>query len=210
MLIVVYLLYLYFLCYEVVLLFELISTNCKIKFVCLFISLYFFAWFEFLTCIWLDLDTKFFWKWTDFQSYVDFMLLFGFIGAVIMYLLIDVQIFVESVGLLALLTEAMLGLPQFIRNLRNKSTEGMRYSIIVCFKYIYTYLQCKFIFFSMAMVAMWTIGDSFKTCYFIIRNAPLQFGMCGTLQIMIDLAILLQVYIYRNNLLVVRPASRVD
>lgn len=80
-------------------------------------------------CILLDFDSKFFWKWTDFQSYVDFMLLFAFVGAVVMYLLIDVPIFVESVGLLALLTEAMLGVPQFIRNFNDKSTEGMRYII---------------------------------------------------------------------------------
>lgn len=44
-----------------------------------------------------------------------------------MYLLIDVPIFVETIGLLALLTEAMLGLPQFVRNFCHKSTEGMRY-----------------------------------------------------------------------------------
>lgn len=43
-----------------------------------------------------------------------------------MYLFNDYPIFVESVGLLAVLTEAMLGVPQFLRNLNNKSTEGMR------------------------------------------------------------------------------------
>ncbi|XP_014213676.1 PQ-loop repeat-containing protein 1 isoform X2 [Copidosoma floridanum] len=124
----------------------------------------------------------------DFQSYVGFMLLFTIVGAVVMYLLIDVQIFVEIIGLLALLTEAMLGLPQFIRNFTNKSTEGM----------------------SIAMVAMWTLGDTFKTCYFVQRHAPLQFGVCGGLQILIDLAILFQVWFYRNNILIMRPTARVD
>ncbi|XP_058804916.1 solute carrier family 66 member 2 isoform X2 [Phymastichus coffea] len=125
---------------------------------------------------------------TEFQSYVDFILVFAFIGAVLMYLLINVPIFVESIGLFALLTEAMLGLPQFLRNFNNKSTEGM----------------------SIAMVAMWTMGDTFKTCYFIKRNAPVQFSICGTLQILIDLAILAQVYIYRSNILTVRATGRVD
>ncbi len=60
------------------------------------------------------------------------------------------------------------------------------------------------------MVAMWTMGDTFKTCYFIQRKAPIQFGLCGALQILIDLAILIQVYLYRNNLLLMRPAARVD
>ncbi|KAJ8681017.1 hypothetical protein QAD02_016804 [Eretmocerus hayati] len=124
----------------------------------------------------------------DFQSYVGFMVLFTLVGSVVMYLLVDVKIFVETVGLLALLTEAMLGLPQFIRNFGNKSTEGM----------------------SLAMVAMWTLGDTFKTCYFIKRKQPIQFELCGALQICIDLAILIQVYIYRNNILLVRPTARVD
>lgn len=46
------------------------------------------------------------------------------------------------------------------------------------------------------MVAMWTSGDIFKTTYFIVRNAPVQFAICGTLQVLIDIAILLQVYFY--------------
>ncbi|XP_001601933.1 solute carrier family 66 member 2 isoform X1 [Nasonia vitripennis] len=138
--------------------------------------------------VFTDFDTKFFWKWTDFQSYVDFMLLFAFVGTVMMYLLIDIPIFVESIGLLALLTEAMLGLPQFIRNFINKSTEGM----------------------SIAMVIMWTMGDTFKTCYFIQRSAPVQFQICGVLQILIDLTILAQVHLYRNNILLIRSSGRID
>lgn len=49
------------------------------------------------------------------------------------------------------------------------------------------------------MVTMWTVGDAFKTCYFIIREAPIQFEICGMLQVIIDIAILAQVYIYRNS-----------
>ncbi|CAD1472005.1 unnamed protein product, partial [Heterotrigona itama] len=107
-----------------------------------------------------DFDANFFWKWTDFQSYVDFMLLFATLIGVLTYLLVDIPIFVETIGLLAVLTEAMLGIPQFFRNFFNKSTNGM----------------------SIVMVAMWTLGDAFKTCYFVIREAPIQFEVCGTLQ----------------------------
>lgn len=53
------------------------------------------------------------------------------------------------------------GAPQFLRNFKNKSTQGM----------------------SIAMVALWTVGDMFKTCYFIFRHAPMQFWICGTLQV---------------------------
>ncbi|KOC66675.1 PQ-loop repeat-containing protein 1 [Habropoda laboriosa] len=136
-----------------------------------------------------DFDTNYFWKWTDFQSYLDFMLLFTALMGVVTYLLMDVPIFVEIVGLLALLTEAMLGVPQFVHNFLNKSTSGM----------------------SIIMVAMWTLGDVFKTCYFVVKEAPIQFGVCGTLQVIIDIAILTQVYIYQNKTTVhVKIPVRVD
>jgi len=73
-----------------------------------------------------DLDARFFWKWTDFKSYFGFMVLFASIGGVITYLFLDVPIFIEIVGFLAVLIEAMLGVPQFLRNSSNKSTVGMR------------------------------------------------------------------------------------
>ena len=48
------------------------------------------------------------------------------VGGVLMYFLADVDPFVEAVGFAAVFTEAMLGLPQFYRNAKNKSTYGMR------------------------------------------------------------------------------------
>ncbi|XP_051167095.1 solute carrier family 66 member 2 isoform X2 [Leptopilina boulardi] len=125
---------------------------------------------------------------TDFQSYLNFILIFGMICGALMYFFVDVLIFVEIVGLLAVLTEAMLGVPQFIRNCGNKSTEGM----------------------SVVMVLMWTCGDTFKTCYFIHRDAPIQFGICGALQVLIDVSILLQVYLYRTNSNISRNVTRTD
>ena len=73
-----------------------------------------------------DLDPDHFWQWTDFQSYVECTMCFISIGSLIMYLLIKYDPFVETVGFLAVFTEAMLGTPQFYRNYTNKSTFGMR------------------------------------------------------------------------------------
>lgn len=36
---------------------------------------------------------------------------------------------------------------------------------------------------SITMVIFWTIGDMFKVCYFIFKNAPSQFWICGSLQV---------------------------
>ena len=46
---------------------------------------------------------------------------------------------------------------------------------------------------------MWTSGDIFKTIYFFVRHAPVQFWLCGLLQISIDIAILGQVILYSDR-----------
>jgi len=127
--------------------------------------------------IFIDFDPKFFWQWTDFQSYVEAVMTFLAIGCVTMFFMLKVEPFVETVGFLAVFTEALLGTPQFYRNYRNKSTFGM----------------------SLPMVLMWTSGDVFKTSYFVLRKTPVQFAVCGCLQIAVDLAILAQVWYYKDN-----------
>jgi len=124
-----------------------------------------------------DFDPEFFWQWTEFPSYVEFIMVVAVLGSVLMYFLVDVKPFVETVGFMAVFTEAMLGIPQFYRNFRNKSTYGM----------------------SLPMVMMWTCGDVFKTSYFYLRNTPAQFFICGSLQVTVDLCILVQVWQYQEN-----------
>ena len=79
-------------------------------------------------CFLADFDMRYFWAWTDFMSYVDFMLLFTIVCSTLMYIFIDFMPFVELVGFLAVFTEALLGVPQVLRNYHNKSTEGMRWA----------------------------------------------------------------------------------
>ncbi|KAL0273581.1 UNVERIFIED_CONTAM: hypothetical protein PYX00_006217 [Menopon gallinae] len=124
-----------------------------------------------------DWDTRYFWAWTDFQSYVDFLLFFSIISSLITYLMFDSPVFIELIGFMAVFIEATLGMPQLFQNYWNKSTRGM----------------------SVSMVLMWTCGDIFKTGYFILREAPSQFWMCGVLQVSVDIIILLQVHVYRDN-----------
>jgi len=118
-----------------------------------------------------------FWQWSDFLSYVQFMFCFGCFGVFLMYCFVGVPLFVEAVGFLAVFVEAMLGVPQFWRNWTNGSTQGM----------------------SVKMVLFWLSGDVFKTVYFLLRNAPLQFFLCGALQVSVDIAIILQVLMYDNS-----------
>ncbi|CAH8672680.1 unnamed protein product [Schistosoma rodhaini] len=124
-----------------------------------------------------DIWFRNFWKWTHFSNYLLFLCLFTLISGLCTYLLSSSQIYVQLLGFTALFIESMLGLPQFTKNFYNKSIVGM----------------------SISMVLMWTSGDVFKTIYFILENAPLQFLMCGLLQIGLDLAILLQCLCYRGE-----------
>uniref|UniRef100_A0A4W5M1J9 Si:dkey-246g23.2 n=1 Tax=Hucho hucho TaxID=62062 RepID=A0A4W5M1J9_9TELE len=73
-----------------------------------------------------DLDPRFFWSWDSFEDYLIFLLAFTLPCAFTTLLLLDSSLFVESLGSLAVLTEAMLGLPQLLQNQRNHSTTGMR------------------------------------------------------------------------------------
>ncbi|XP_058133917.1 solute carrier family 66 member 2 isoform X2 [Dasypus novemcinctus] len=127
-----------------------------------------------------DFDPHHFWHWSCFADYVQCVLVFTGVAGCVTYLSIDSALFVETLGFLAVLTEALLGVPQLYRNYRHRSTEGM----------------------SIKMVLMWTSGDTFKTAYFLLNRAPLQFSVCGLLQVLVDLAILVQARAYAQ-----RPAK---
>ncbi|KAJ7994481.1 hypothetical protein DPEC_G00249700 [Dallia pectoralis] len=121
-----------------------------------------------------DLDLRFFWSWDGFQDYLIFLLAFTLPCAFATLLLLDSSLFVEALGSLSLLAEAMLALPQLLQNQRNRSTTGM----------------------SVKMVLLWMAGDGFKTAYFALNESPLQFLLCGLAQVLVDLAILYQVCLY--------------
>ncbi|XP_051725506.1 solute carrier family 66 member 2 isoform X1 [Ctenopharyngodon idella] len=124
-----------------------------------------------------DLDLRYFWSWSSFEDYLMFCFAFMLLCAFITFLFLDWVLFVEALGSLAVMFEAMLGLPQLLQNYNNRSTRGM----------------------SVKMVLLWTAGDIFKTTYFVINESPTQFLVCGAVQILIDIAILLQVGFYGQD-----------
>ena len=97
---------------------------------------------------------------------------------------------VSAPFLYPLKTSENLGLLDFVRGHRNR-TFGWNVCNI-----------SKVFLFSVKMVIMWFCGDTFKTGYFIIKEAPVQFSVCGLLQVSIDIAILYQVMYYKKKHLV--------
>ncbi|KAM6946213.1 solute carrier family 66 member 2 [Aplochiton taeniatus] len=124
-----------------------------------------------------DLDLRYFWSWTAFEDYLLFCLLLAVLCGLATALLLDSVLFVEGLGSLAVLSEALLGLPQLLQNHSHRSTRGM----------------------SVKMVLLWTAGDVFKTVYFVMNDSPTQFWVCGSVQILVDVAILLQVIYYGSD-----------
>lgn len=125
----------------------------------------------------IDNSLKNFWQWTDFLSYVKLLASFTFVASLVTFLMIDNNLFVESLGFLAVFTESLLGMPQLLKNFSKKSTRGM----------------------SVEMVVMWLSGDIFKTSYFLVRSTPAQFWICGTIQIIVDVFILFQSFYYGSD-----------
>ncbi|MBN3279908.1 PQLC1 protein, partial [Polyodon spathula] len=111
------------------------------------------------------------------MDYLQCVLSFTAVAAYITYLFLDSGVFVETLGFLAVSPEAMLGTPQLYRSYQNKSTEGM----------------------DIKMTCMWTSRDTFKAAYSMLNQAPVQFSICGLLQIFVDIAILFQVHCYSRN-----------
>ncbi|XP_043937175.1 solute carrier family 66 member 2-like isoform X4 [Protopterus annectens] len=73
-----------------------------------------------------DFDLQYFWNWSHFEDYVLCCLCFTVLCTFITYLFIESKFFIEGVGLIAILTEAMLGVPQLLQNFHYQSTKGMR------------------------------------------------------------------------------------
>eukprot|EP00796_Vickermania_ingenoplastis_P003957 gene3957-2820_t len=82
------------------------------------------------------------------------------------------------VGYTALSFEAMLVLPQIIKNARRQSTQGL----------------------DRVLVATWLLGDAIKMIYFAVLHQPLPFLFCGSIQLMLDAVVVFQLSSAANSL----------
>lgn len=71
-------------------------------------------------------EVEAFWRWSAFSAFVVWLLRFALAVAIVTLLFQDRPYFVEGVGFSALLVEAMLGVPQAVRNAQSRSTRGLR------------------------------------------------------------------------------------
>lgn len=266
-----------------------------------------------------DFELSHFWRWSNYRDYVQCIGTFTITMVMVTALLMPFSLYVELLGFCALITEAMLGAPQFYHNFKSKSTAGMRYGLVwilslftslawmhvvtavrlvpscqvvlyfqkhfVSMFFFYFFVQslaqiflsglvlkfsieavwekpwpgkdlifdqsvqcswwvldgrrdlshtflpftrclvlvfvcsdvspgsvfflrstvriafvlyCLVVLSSVKMVCCWLSGDIFKTGYFLVKNTPPQFYICGALQVVIDISILAQVFLYKT------------
>ncbi len=120
-----------------------------------------------------------FWNWNDIRNYIGFLTTFSAVIGGLTFLnilLLRTAIFTETMGTFALLIESTLAMPQFMQNFRNKSTRGLRVDL----------------------VGAWALGDACKTILFVSRRAPIQFLVCGIVQLVVDFGIFYQMRIYHD------------
>ncbi|OQR97925.1 PQ-loop repeat-containing protein 1-like isoform X1 [Achlya hypogyna] len=123
-------------------------------------------------------DRHSFWKWSYFRDYVAALGVL-FAGAWLLYVSLfpSSPSYTQLVGVIALGTEACLGLPQVLKNHRRGSTDGV----------------------SIAMVLGWAFGDVFKTVYSVAVASPPQFVLCGATQTLVDACLLLQIAYFKRQ-----------
>ena len=117
-----------------------------------------------------DVSLAAFW---NYRTYADYLLclatIFLFFAGLTVVLWGDAWFHV--LGFVALMTEAMLGVPQLYRNHVNRSTHGL----------------------STALIATWLAGDVSKAFYYWHRGSPMQFIVCAIVQISVDAYIIYQI-----------------
>lgn len=105
-----------------------------------------------------------------------YICLFTFSVSVLTQLLKTYPTYVATISFLSSGIEALLGVPQFLLNFKRKNTEGL----------------------AVILILIWLGGDCYKFSYYASNNSPLALVVCAGFQIMTDLCILSQFWIYRG------------
>ena len=123
------------------------------------------------------LNIKNFWRWDNLFSFLFSSVILGVvIGLVCLAFGIHNKIFLETLGYISTAIDVLLGLPQIFTNYKLKSSSSL----------------------STLMIISFLLGDSFRTYYYIVTKSPIQFLICGILQIAINLILMFQIIYYKH------------
>ncbi|CAG8495289.1 1955_t:CDS:2 [Paraglomus brasilianum] len=123
-------------------------------------------------------NRRWFWNWYRYRSYLVFLSILTGILGVFSLTLGRYHWAIATLGYLALGIESTVPMPQAWENFRRQSVEG----------------------FSPLILLMWFFGDTFKTFYFLYTASPLQFILCGIVQLSVDSLVVFQFILYDHKL----------
>lgn len=123
-----------------------------------------------------------FWRWNNTKPYFQFLLYFAGTLLAIHLLLPFVSgspAYIDLLGYVGLAIEAILPIPQILKNHNARSCKGFRLSVII----------------------NWLAGDTMKMSYFFLsnENIPWPFRLCGMFQACCDMYLGLQYYMYGDG-----------
>ena len=123
-------------------------------------------------------DYTYFWKWTNFFDYVAFLVFTTVLVSFICHAVdLNNDTFVQALGFLSLGIEACFTLPQVFEIIKTKTVKNL----------------------SVTMIALFFLGDASKTVFFIIKESPIQFIVCGSFQLMVDCILVFLLRYYRKE-----------
>lgn len=119
-----------------------------------------------------------FWNWPEEIEYYKFLFVFTFASYLLVKIIgLDKEFFVSFIGFLSVSCETVIGIPQVIENYKIKNTNNI----------------------STVMILFWLVGDIYKVGYYIKVGSPSQFVIGGSLQVLLDVTLTMQIIIYSQN-----------
>jgi uncharacterized protein with PQ loop repeat len=112
-----------------------------------------------------------------FARAVIFVVAAGGLSMLLTWSFLTYPVVIEFIGLLSVTIEATLAVPQVLRNRKKQSTTGV----------------------SPVLVGSWFAGDFLKIVYFVVKQQPLQFILCGCVQVTLDCVLVWQAYTYSHK-----------
>ncbi|CAB4432035.1 unnamed protein product [Rhizophagus irregularis] len=123
-------------------------------------------------------NRRWFWNWYTYKSYLIFLITLSGLLGLFQFMFYKQTWFVETLGFLSLGIESTVPMPQALENFKRHSVSG----------------------FSKWIILTWVCGDTFKTFYYIYYHTPVQFILCGIIQLSVDFIIVIQVIIYGRRM----------
>lgn len=118
-----------------------------------------------------------FWDWNEFKNYGIAIASICAGTFTFSLAMIPFHWYFELLGLISISIEAILSLPQYLKNRREHSVEGLSVLVVCC----------------------WTCGDIFKLTYHITTRQPIHFCCCSFSQLVIDSSVLYQFLLYSQK-----------